>query len=138
VKPVVELRLPASPENVAVVRHALTGIGPVLGIGDSTLDTMRLAVTEACTNVVRHAYAGEGEPGPLEVRAHVDDDRLSIDVRDRGAGMSPRASGSSLGIGLSLIAALTDELCITKRSQGTLVSMSFRRHDRGAGDQAAP
>jgi anti-sigma regulatory factor (Ser/Thr protein kinase) len=82
------LTLPARAENVAVVRHAFGGLGDALDIEDQVLADVKLAVTEACTNVVVHAYS-DGE-GPMEVAAAIRDDRLSIAVRDEGRGMLPR------------------------------------------------
>src|SRR5438046_504826 len=73
--PDIELRLPARAENVAVVRHALSGVGEALEIGEQTLADIRLAVTEACTNVVVHAYDEAG--GPMEVSATVTDRTLT-------------------------------------------------------------
>jgi len=54
--PDLEITLPARAENVAVVRHAVGGLGEVLDVDDQTLSDIKLAVTEACTNVVIHAY----------------------------------------------------------------------------------
>src|ERR671920_809984 len=66
-----ELTLPARPENVAVARHAIGGFADVLAVPDQTLADVKLAVTEACTNVVVHAYP-DGE-GPMALRATVDE-----------------------------------------------------------------
>src|SRR3712207_7720597 len=82
------LTLPARAENVAVVRHAFGGLGDALDLPDQVLADVKLAVTEACTNVVVHAYP-DGE-GPLEVAATVRDNRLSVVVRDEGRGILPR------------------------------------------------
>src|SRR5687768_17225149 len=77
------LTLPARAENVAVVRHAFGGLGDVMDVADQTLSDIKLAVTEACTNVVVHAYPG-GEDGPLGVRATVDEATLTVVVSDQG------------------------------------------------------
>src|SRR3954462_899274 len=66
-----ELTLPARPENVAVARHAIGGFADVLEMADPTLSAGQVSVTEACTNVVVHAYPN-GE-GPMGLRASVDD-----------------------------------------------------------------
>jgi serine/threonine-protein kinase RsbW len=102
------LTLPARAENVAVVRHAFGGLGDALDIEDQVLADVKLAVTEACTNVVVHAYP-EGE-GPMEIAATVRDERLSIAVRDEGRGMLPRPDSPGLGLGLPLIATLAETL----------------------------
>ena len=83
--PDLELVLPARPENVAVVRHALGGFGDAYDVSDQALADIKLAVTEACTNVVVHAYP-DGE-GPLGVSAWMRDERLTVVVHDEGRGM---------------------------------------------------
>ena len=78
VQPDVELVLPALPENVAVVRHVFAGVGDVLGMDSSSLGRLRLALSEACTNVVVHAY-DEDKGGTLEVDAIIEDRLLNVD-----------------------------------------------------------
>ena len=58
--------LPAKAENVAVVRHALAGLAEEIGMDEPGIADLKTVVTEACMNVVVHAY--EGEPGPLDGR----------------------------------------------------------------------
>jgi anti-sigma regulatory factor (Ser/Thr protein kinase) len=120
------LTLPAAPDSVAVVRHALGGITAPLGMGAAAAE-LRLAVTEACTNVVRHAYRG-GHTGPLEIHVHASAQELWVDVRDRGPGIRPRTRTDSLGLGLSLIASLSDGLRIFRDAEGwSVLAMCFRR-----------
>jgi anti-sigma regulatory factor (Ser/Thr protein kinase) len=122
--PDLELSLPARAENVAVVRHAFGGLADVLDVSDQTLSDIKLAVTEACTNVVVHAYP-EGE-GPLAVRARVDDRRLTVVVTDEGRGILPRADSPGLGLGLPLIATLAESLELgTGEQDRTEVRMTF-------------
>ena len=80
----VRLTLPARPENVAVVRHVLGAFAEALQLPDAVIEDMRLAVTEACTNVVRHAYA-DGEPGPVEILIRPEGDTLHGDRLRRGS-----------------------------------------------------
>ena len=123
------LSLPARAENVAVVRHAFGGLAEALDVSDQLLSDIKLAVTEACTNVVIHAYP-EGE-GPMEVRAVLGDDQLSVVVRDEGRGVVPRADSPGLGLGLPLIATLSESLELgTGADDATEVRMTFRI-DRG-------
>src|SRR4051812_23215410 len=125
-----QITLPARAENVAVVRHAFGGLGEALDVADQTLSDIKLAGTEACTNVVIHAYP-DGE-GPMEVDATVADDRISIVVRDEGRGMLPRADSPGLGLGLPLIATLAESLELGKgEDEATEVRMTFRI-DEGA------
>ena len=124
VTPDLELTLPSRPENVAVVRHALGGFGDALDFDASVLADMKMAVTEACTNVVVHAYP-DGE-GPLGIAAWVRDDRLTVVVHDEGRGMLPRADSPGLGLGLPLIATLADSLELgTGPDERTEVRMTF-------------
>jgi len=129
-QPDLVLSLPARPENVAVVRHAVGGLGEVLQISDQALSDIKLAVTEACTNVVVHAYGeGEGE-GPMGLRASVQGDELSVVVTDRGRGILPRADSPGLGLGLPLIATLAKTLELgTGRGEETEVRMTFDLRD---------
>ena len=124
------LTLPARAENVAVVRHAFGGLGDALAVDDQILADMKLAVTEACTNVVVHAYP-DGE-GPMEIAAVVVDSRLLVAVRDEGRGMLPRADSPGLGLGLPLIATLTETLELGRSSDDrTEIRMTFRLDDEG-------
>jgi serine/threonine-protein kinase RsbW len=102
------MSLPARAENVAVVRHALAGLAERLGMDEASLADLKTVVTEACMNVVVHAYAGM-EPGPLEIEAESDGDGLTVLIRDHGSGIRPRPDidRPSLRIGLTLIAALS-------------------------------
>jgi serine/threonine-protein kinase RsbW len=125
VPPDLELTLPSRPENVAVVRHALGGFGDALDVPDQALADIKLAVTEACTNVVVHAYP-DGE-GPLGITAWVRGERLTVVVHDEGRGMLPRPDSPGLGLGLPLIATLAETLELGKNgADHTEVRMTFR------------
>jgi serine/threonine-protein kinase RsbW len=125
VPPDLVLSLPARAENVAVVRHAFGGLAEALEVPDQLLSDIKLAVTEACTNVVIHAYPDE--EGPMEIRAAIGEDELSIVVRDEGRGVVPRADSPGLGLGLPLIATLTQSLELgTGDDESTEVRMTFR------------
>jgi len=108
-----QMTLPAKAENVAVVRHALAGLAGEIGMDEAGLADLKTVVTEACMNVVVHAY--EGEPGPLSVEAQPDADGVTITVRDEGRGIQPQADveRGSLRLGLSLIAALSTSFAIS-------------------------
>jgi len=118
--------MPALPANVALVRQALAGLTDELGVEPARAADMKIALTEACTNVVVHAYGDE--PGPLEVAMGVEHGRLVLSVRDRGSGLHPlpgRDEGSPLGFGLALIASLSDELGLVGGRHGTEVRIVF-------------
>jgi len=111
-------------ENVAVVRHALAGLAEEVGMDQTGIADLKTVVTEACMNVVVHAY-GEGG-GPLNVEAEADTDSLTITVSDSGSGINPRADSDrqSLKLGLSLIAALSSSFSISGGlGRGTEVMM---------------
>jgi serine/threonine-protein kinase RsbW len=133
----VRLRLPAVAENVAVVRQALSGVAETLGMHSNLLADMKTAVTEACNNVVVHAYPDS--EGTLEVDVRPDDSHLAVVVRDFGAGMQPspvQPDKPTLGLGLPLIAALSSMFEIRGGlGQGIEVHMRFvAAHDDGEVD----
>ncbi len=86
--PDMQLALPARAENIAIVRHAFGALGDAYALDAQVLSDIRLAVTEACTNVVVHAYPDGGE-GPMEVCATLRGDELRVVVRDEGRGHRP-------------------------------------------------
>src|ERR1700710_532966 len=107
--PEVLLSMAARPEGVGVVRQALAGMADALDFDASVLADMKMAVTEACTNVVVHAY--DDDHGMLEVEMLPAEAGLTIVVRDPGAAINPRPARTeapALGLGLPLIAALSD------------------------------
>src|SRR4029078_8745083 len=79
----VKLTLPARPENVAVVRHVLGACAESMRLPDELIEDLRLAVTEACTNVVRHAYP-EGVPGVVEISVEPEPEEVRVVVADYG------------------------------------------------------
>jgi serine/threonine-protein kinase RsbW len=125
--PEVVLTMPARPEGVGVVRQALAGMADALDFEASVLADMKMAVTEACTNVVVHAY--DADSGVLEVELRASEDELTIVVRDHGSGIQPRPARSeppALGLGLPLIAALSDAFELRgSAGTGTEVRMTF-------------
>jgi serine/threonine-protein kinase RsbW len=129
--PDLELKLPARAENVAVVRHAFGGFAEALSVDEQTLADIKLAITEACTNVVIHAY-DDGEDGSLEVDASIDARRLTVVIRDRGRGIVPRPDSPGLGLGLPLIATLAESLELGKDDDDhTEVRMTFALDENG-------
>jgi serine/threonine-protein kinase RsbW len=121
----VELAMPARAENVAIVRHAIGALGEAIEIDAQTLSDIRLAVTEACTNVVVHAYP-DGREGPLEVMATLGGEELTVVVRDEGKGIAARTDSPGLGLGLPLIASLAERVELGHDEQArTEVRMTF-------------
>src|SRR5215203_657002 len=122
----IRLTLPARPQNVAVVRHVLGALAKAIGLDRPVIDDMRLAVTEACTNVVRHAYA-DGE-GTIDVVVRPRNDTVEVVVADEGRGMGPSPDTSGPGLGMPLIAALADSVDVQRdRTRGIRLAMRFAR-----------
>jgi anti-sigma regulatory factor (Ser/Thr protein kinase) len=108
-----------------VVRHALAGLAERIGMDEGGIADLKTIVTEACMNVVVHAYPGD-EPGPLELEAVPELAGLTVTVRDYGNGIRPRPESKrpSLRIGLTLIAALSSSFEIRGGvDRGTEISM---------------
>jgi serine/threonine-protein kinase RsbW len=125
--------LPAKPENVVIIRHALAGLAEEIGMDEPGLADLKTIVTEACMNVVVHAY--QGEPGPLDIEARPDGEGLTVIVRDEGGGIRPQADTvrDSLRLGLSLIAALSSSFSISGGlDRGTEVTMRVPLKGGGA------
>lgn len=111
----VHLTIPAKAEYITLVRLALTGLWRLRSFSEEALADLKLAVTEACSNSVRHAY-GEGREGIVHIDYELHPDRLVIEVSDDGAGFDSeewaREPGELTegGLGLAIIRSLTDEL----------------------------
>jgi serine/threonine-protein kinase RsbW len=131
--------LPARSENVVVIRHALAGLAEEIGMDEPGLADLKTVVTEACMNVVVHAY--QGQPGPLSVEANPDEDGLTVIVRDEGVGIRPQADSArdSLRLGLSLIAALSGSFSIAGGlDRGTEITMRVPLRGGGANGSGDP
>ena len=126
----VRLSLPAQTESIPVIRHVLGAYAEALALPPDVIEDVRLAVTEACTNVVRHAYDGD-RPGLIDVVVQPHGDRLDITVSDRGRGMGPSPDVDGPGLGLPMIAALADSIELQKAPiRGNRLRMSFVTHPR--------
>ena len=111
----VRLRLPARPEYIALARLALTGLAEARTFGADAIADLKLALTEAVSNSVRHAYGEDG--GQVEIRYELHADRISIEVVDDGDGFDPDETpsfdGDELsegGLGIAIIRTIADEL----------------------------
>lgn len=127
VVPNVRLEVLSRPENPQLVREMLVGLAEAVELNEPDLHDIRAAVSEACNNVVQHAYL-EGE-GPLEVDVSVAENRLDVVVRDRGCGIRPLISSAldgRFGLGIPLIRALTERVQFSgAMGKGTEVKMTF-------------
>jgi anti-sigma regulatory factor (Ser/Thr protein kinase) len=118
-----ELRLQASPAAVPGVRRAVVDFADLHGVGHGP--DIALAVSEAVTNAVLHAYRGD-TTGDVRVVACAEPDGLVVVVRDYGCGMSPHPDSPGLGLGLSVIGRLTTEMNIEHPDEGG--GMRLRMH----------
>jgi anti-sigma regulatory factor (Ser/Thr protein kinase) len=131
------MTLPARAENVSLVRHALAGYAQRVGMDEERIGDLKTVVTEACMNVVVHAY--ENGDGPLEVVAGADEDEITVIVRDLGHGLQPQSGTDkpSLRLGLTLIAALTTSFEIAGGTgRGTRVTARVPLADAARNDPA--
>ncbi|MGZ4431700.1 MAG: ATP-binding protein [Gaiellales bacterium] len=113
--------------NVPLARHALRGYLQAQSIPEEAAADILLAATEACTNVVQHAYLDATDSaGVIELQASVDAGRLNLVVRDRGGGFAPRVDSPGLGLGLPVMAAVSSTVEIRAATDGgTEVVMVF-------------
>jgi anti-sigma regulatory factor (Ser/Thr protein kinase) len=113
--PVTELRLAmaAKPENLALVRQALSGLADGISIPERPLADLKQIATEACMNAVVHAYP-DRDDGRIDVSAVASNGQVELKIRDWGVGFRPRpaSSGDSLHLGLPLIASIVDSFAI--------------------------
>jgi anti-sigma regulatory factor (Ser/Thr protein kinase) len=125
--PNVCLTLSNQPENVLLVRETLSGLADTVGVDGVELNDIRTAVTEACNNVVLHAY--DGAEGPMHVELYLAADAVEVVVRDHGRGIKPHIRGEeedALGIGMSIIQALAPRVEFKDvAGGGTEVRMEF-------------
>jgi serine/threonine-protein kinase RsbW len=128
----VRLRIPARAEYITLCRLALTGIGRFRELSDELLADLKLALTEAASNSVRHAY-GDTDPGFVEISYELFPDRLVIKVTDEGEGFDPATAeviGDELsegGLGIAIIRAIADAVEIGARPGGKGSCLRFEK-----------
>ncbi|HUR84025.1 MAG TPA: ATP-binding protein [Solirubrobacteraceae bacterium] len=119
--------LPAIPASVPMLRAAVAEFVSAAGVREPQLAAVKLAVSEAVTNAVMHAYLDDDEPGDVRVKSCLRDRTVFVIVSDDGMGMTPRLDSPGLGVGLPFIADTADTLDIgTTEGGGTELRMSFR------------
>jgi serine/threonine-protein kinase RsbW len=111
----IHLRIPAKAEYITLCRLALTGLAQLRDIGEDTMADLKLALTEAVSNSVRHAYGEQGD-GHVDITYFLQPDRLGIEVVDDGDGFDPDEAppleGEELsegGLGIAIIKTIADE-----------------------------
>jgi serine/threonine-protein kinase RsbW len=119
---VLRLKVPAKPEYLVLGRLVLTGLSRSQPIDPDALSDLKLALTEACSNSIRHAYEREG--GGVEIQFEVGEDFLAVEVLDEGPGFDPSLPTSDPealdegGLGLAIIRAVSDTTEIGRRTDG--------------------
>ncbi len=129
----VRLTIPAKPEYITLSRLALTGLARVRPLTEDVLADLKLALTEACSNSVRHAY--DGGDGHVEISFELRDDRLVVEVADDGAGFEPEGAGRELGgdelaeggLGIAIIRSIADEVEIGGGADGRGSRLRFTK-----------
>jgi anti-sigma regulatory factor (Ser/Thr protein kinase) len=116
---------PARPEHVGAARRAASVAARRAGAENGILDAVRLAVSEAVSNVVVHSYR-DAKRGEFTMAIEWEDNALHVTVRDHGCGMQPRMDSPGAGLGLPLIASLADSFSVSEPPEGgTELSMTF-------------
>ena len=126
-----ELTLDARPQNLALIRLALAGVAANAGAPREVVSDLKLAVTEACTNVIQHAYGGDASAGEIVVRYTIERGMVAVEVEDSGSGFeldapTPAEDRNGGGNGLMIIRVLTDELSVSSAGTGTRVAFVKR------------
>ncbi|WP_062048819.1 anti-sigma B factor RsbW [Bacillus sp. JCM 19034] len=137
----ITMSLPAKPEYVGVVRLTVSGIANRIGFTYDEIEDMKIAIAEACTNVVAHAYEGTGM---MNISFSVYEDRMEIMVADNGQSFDlsdlkdhlnpvdadqPVAELKEGGLGLFLINTLMDKVEISNQQGIVLVMTKFLHRD---------
>jgi serine/threonine-protein kinase RsbW len=128
---IVSLMIPAEARWLALCRLVLSGLCRLGPVDDEVLADLKLAVTEACTNAILHAYS-DGASGQLVVRYRVASAGVDIEVEDDGAGFDPsdpiaeETERDGQGMGLMIIRTLTDSIEIESDDSGSRISFSKR------------
>lgn len=128
-QPDVELILPAERESVAVARQVIRGVTAELLWDDGRSGDIAIAVTEACTNAVLHAYPSH-DGGEYRMLVWTRGEELTVAVIDHGDGVAPKlpSAKAGLGLGLPLMVSISDEVSFARNGDGdNEVRMTFRR-----------
>jgi serine/threonine-protein kinase RsbW len=144
----VEMKIPAKPEYVAIVRLTLSGVANRMGFSYDDIEDMKIAISEACTNAVQHAY--KEEAGEVTVGFGLFDDRLEIMVADQGVSfdfehlkqtIGPYEPSQEIellpegGLGLYLINSLMDEVKMTHSKGSTVLMTKYVQREQVESDE---
>lgn len=145
----VEMKIPAKPDYVAIIRLTLSGVANRMGFSYDEIEDMKIAVSEACTNAVQHAYKSD-ENGEVKVGFGLFDDRLEIMVVDKGESFNfeehkehigPYETSKEVeflpegGLGLYLIETLMDEVKMVNSKGVTLMMTKYVQREQVESDE---
>jgi serine/threonine-protein kinase RsbW/stage II sporulation protein AB (anti-sigma F factor) len=114
---------PGTALGVGALRRAVAKVARQCGMTQIDVDAVQLAASEAASNAVIHAY--RERPGELRLEAHVDHDLLHVVIADDGGGLSPRTDSPGLGLGLPIMAQVSERFEIVTGPEGTEIHLSF-------------
>jgi serine/threonine-protein kinase RsbW len=137
--PAIRLEIESIPEAPSIVRGALGAFADQLALDPELVDDLKTAVTEACNNVIMHAYGDA--PGPLELFLYIVPSSVLVVVRDRGVGIAAElaSEGQEQGVGVQIIRALTRSSTFRQcEDGGTEVWMDFATRETADAPGAAP
>jgi anti-sigma regulatory factor (Ser/Thr protein kinase) len=121
-------RAAAEPAALGPLRDALGAFLDEAGADEQLRADVMLAVSEAANNVLLHAYRTCARPGAIRIAATAGAERIEVTIEDDGGGLAPRPDSPGAGLGLPLMAQLTDALDVKRRPDGgTRVAMAWRR-----------
>jgi serine/threonine-protein kinase RsbW len=146
----VEMKIPAKPEYVGVIRLTISGIASRMGYTYEEIEDIKIAVSEACTNAVQHAYP-ENKVGEVIIGFGIYEDKLETMVADSGQSfnflqtkeeLGPYTESTTVdqlsegGLGLYLIETLMDEVRVLNRSGVTVFMVKYLGEERENHDKA--
>jgi len=145
-RPALVLRVPSRTEYLAAIRDVTRRMAELAGFDGASADQLALAVDEAATNVIEHAYHGAADRR-VELRFGVRGDELRVEVVDDGEGVDPRAipqvdlrryasERRTGGLGMHLMGRIMDSVTFRRTAGGNVCCMVKRRPAAGSG--AAP
>jgi serine/threonine-protein kinase RsbW len=137
----VELRVPCKPQYVRTVRVLVEELANLVPLSGAAIDEVKVAASEAVTNIVRHAYGDAGQAMPIVIRCNTDEDKLTIEIVDYGVGFTVPAANSEPkldtskegGLGIILIRKLMDKVDYwSQPNLGTRIKMTKLAERRGS------
>ncbi len=145
-RPALVLRVPSRTEYLAAIRDVTRRMAEIAGFDGASSDQLALAVDEASTNVIEHAYAGAGDRR-IEIRFDARGRELRVEVVDQGTAVDPRSvphvnlrryasERRTGGLGMHLMGRIMDTVTFRRTGRSNVCCMVKRKPAPGRG--AAP